>query len=216
MQHLKKILRLSVIQIWTKIESFIYQKFWKNWSLWFSPQKMCKFLSNSVHFLDSHSWYAQNDSFSLGPTSFLKKSRIFRSLGGSCEKWQPISRQKGGFHPPPHLLGLNMNYFWMMRRHMLSSLAPLFSYSRSNYILYVYTMNCTLRGQEHFFRKQTIHTTVEIINNGSYLGPAWGLMKRKSRNEKNETLPHLTWLGMLHFFYESWAIVAALWSWTSE
>ena len=29
MQHLKKILRLSVIQIWTKIESFIYQKFEK-------------------------------------------------------------------------------------------------------------------------------------------------------------------------------------------
>ena len=108
MQHLKKILRLSVIQIWTKIESFIYQKFWKNWSLWFSPQKMCKFLSNSVHFLDNHSRYAQNDSFTLGSTSFLKKSRIFRSLGGSCEKWQPISRRMSWFNPPPPLLGLNV------------------------------------------------------------------------------------------------------------
>ena len=72
MQHLKKILRLSAIQIWTDIESFIHQKFWKNWSLWFSPQKMCKFLSNSVRFLDSHSRYAQNDSFALSLTSFLK------------------------------------------------------------------------------------------------------------------------------------------------
>ena len=85
--HLEKILRLSTIHIWTDIESFIYQKFWKKWSLWFSPQKMCKFLSNSVHFLDSHSRYAQNDSFTLGPTSFLKKLRIFRSLGGSCKDW---------------------------------------------------------------------------------------------------------------------------------
>ena len=100
MQHLKKILRSSAIQIWTGIESFIHQKFWKNWSLWFSPQKMCKFLSNSVRFLDSHSRYAQNDSFTLSLTSFLKKSRIFRTLDGSCKKWQPISQQKDGFNPP--------------------------------------------------------------------------------------------------------------------
>ena len=98
MQHLKKILRLSAIQIWTKIESFIYQNFWKNWSLWFSPQKMCKFLSNSVRFLDNHSRNAKNNSFTLSLTSFWKKSRIFRFLGGSCEKWQPISQQMGGFH----------------------------------------------------------------------------------------------------------------------
>ena len=111
MQHLKKILRLLAIQFWTKILSFIYQNFWTNWSLWFSPQKMCKFLSNSVRFLDNHSRYAQNDSFSLGPTSFWKKSRIFRFLGGSCEKWQPISQQMGGFHPPlPPLLRLIEKY----------------------------------------------------------------------------------------------------------
>ena len=51
------------------------------------------------------------------------------------------------------------------------------------------------------FCKQATWSSCKIINNGSYLGPAWGLMKRKSRNEKNETLPHLTWLGMLHFLW---------------
>ena len=36
---------------------------------------MCKFLSNLVRFLDNHSRYAQNDSFTLGPTSFLTPER---------------------------------------------------------------------------------------------------------------------------------------------
>ena len=88
----QEILRLSAI--WTKIESFIYENFGKYWGLWFSPQKICKFLSNSVRFLDSHSWYVQNDYLILSPTSFLKNSRIFRTLGGSrankgwsCESW---------------------------------------------------------------------------------------------------------------------------------
>ena len=68
---------------------------------------MCKFLSNSVHFLDNHSRYAQNNSFTQGSTTFLKKSRIFRSLGGSCEKWESISWRMSWFNPPLPLLGLN-------------------------------------------------------------------------------------------------------------
>ena len=55
-------------------------------------------MSNFVRFLDSHSRFAQNDSFTLS---------IFRSLGGSCKKWQPISRWKGGFHPPPESIRVN-------------------------------------------------------------------------------------------------------------
>ena len=51
----------------------------KNQSLWFSPQNFLKFLSNLVHFLDSHSRYAQNDSFALGPTSF-EKVRKFEKI----------------------------------------------------------------------------------------------------------------------------------------
>ena len=96
----------------------------KNWSLWFLPQKMCKFLSNSVRFLDTHSRYTQNDSFTLGPTSFLKKSRIFRSLGGSCEKWQPISWRMSWFNPPAperhHFFpqALHLNREWMINLPM--------------------------------------------------------------------------------------------------
>ena len=80
----------------------------------FASQKMFKFLSNLVHFLDNYSRYA-HDSFTLGSTSFLKKSRNFRSLGGSCEKWQPISQRMGGFHPPPSLLGLNRYKFAQLK-----------------------------------------------------------------------------------------------------
>ena len=73
-------------------------QFWKRNEVYDFRLKKCVFLSNLVCFLDSHSRYAQNNFFNLGPTSSLKK--FLRSLSGSCEKWQPISQRKGGFHPP--------------------------------------------------------------------------------------------------------------------
>ena len=110
MQHLKKIPRTSVIQIWSKIWTFVYQSFEKNRSLWFSPQNFLKFLWNSVHFVDSHSRYAQNDSFALGLTSFFKKSGSLRKFWLFPEKWQPISWAAGVSQPSPlHLLGLKSN-----------------------------------------------------------------------------------------------------------
>ena len=81
MQHLKNFsdyqqfrfglkLKLLYIKIFEKIE--VYD---------FRLKKFVNFLSNLVRFLESHSRYAQNDSIALSPTSFLKKSRIFRTLG---------------------------------------------------------------------------------------------------------------------------------------
>ena len=100
MQHLKKIPRTSVIQIWPKIWNFVYQSFEKNQSLWFSPQNFLKFLSNSVHFLNSHSRYVQNDFFTQGPTSFLKKSGSLRTFWTLLEKWMAANLLSGGWFTP--------------------------------------------------------------------------------------------------------------------
>ena len=66
-------------------------------------KKICKFLLNLVRFLDCHSRYIQIDSYALSLPSFLKKSRIFRTLGCSCKNWQPILQRKDGFPPPPSI-----------------------------------------------------------------------------------------------------------------
>ena len=77
----------------------------------FASENFCKFLSNSVRFLDSHSRYAQNDSFTLGITSFLKKSRIFGTLlyyppkGGQLQpiiSWPRMHAIELGFFSPDH------------------------------------------------------------------------------------------------------------------
>ena len=88
----KKFSELQWFRFDVKIGSFVYQNFEKNQSLLFSPQKFCKFLSNSVHFLDSHSKYAQNDSFT-NIIFIFEKVRKFENI------WIiPL---------PPHLLWLN-------------------------------------------------------------------------------------------------------------
>ena len=99
MQHLKKIPRTSMIQIWHKIWSFIYQNFEENWFFRNSTQIFFTFLANSVYFLDSHSRCAKNDSFILSPTSFLKK--VWEHLDHSrSEKCQLISWAAGVLHTP--------------------------------------------------------------------------------------------------------------------
>ena len=48
MQHLKKILTISVIKIWSEIGRLIYENFEKNPFPWFSPPKIGKFLENLI------------------------------------------------------------------------------------------------------------------------------------------------------------------------
>ena len=65
-----------------------------------STLRNCQTISNSDLNSNGKS-YLSEDSFTLIPTSFLKKSRIFRSLDGFCIKWQPISQWMSWFNPPP-------------------------------------------------------------------------------------------------------------------
>ena len=58
MQHLKKFPEHQWFRFEPKLEVLK-----KNGSLWFSPQKLHNFLSNFVHFLDSHWICAQTNSF---------------------------------------------------------------------------------------------------------------------------------------------------------
>ena len=68
-----------------------------------APQKNHKFLSKKVCNIQFLTIMQDvfNMTITLDPTLFLKNSMFFRTPGGSCEKWQPISQRKGGFHPYP-------------------------------------------------------------------------------------------------------------------
>ena len=136
---------------------------------------MCKFLSNSVHFLDNHSRYAQNDSFTLGLTSFLKNSRIFRSLGSSCEKWQLISRRKGGFQPPLHLLGLGGNLVYFIQ--IFGSCMLLLSCTTNAPLYFVLNFN-----SRHFLGQSQQRQHREGREYLTYLMTRVGLIQQKLRS----------------------------------
>ena len=114
MQYPKKFSELQWFRYDLKLEVLFIKLLKKNWSLWFSRQKNCKFLSNSVHFQDSHLRYAQNDSLNLGITSFLKKSRSVRSLAWSCEKKQAIFWAMGTYDPSPP------SAFFRVKKHIMT------------------------------------------------------------------------------------------------
>ena len=92
----------------------------KNRSLWFPPQNFLKFLSNSVHFLDIYSRYAQNDSFTLDPTSFLKKSGSLRTFGSFLEKWQPISPASFRVKCSPNFLHLTFERLKNLQKDLVN------------------------------------------------------------------------------------------------
>ena len=105
MQHLKKIPRTSVIQIWPKIWNFVYQSFEKKSKFMIFASKFSEIFVELGPFSGQSFKICPKWLFCLGPNIILEKVRKFQNIW--IIPWEMAANLPNSrcIIPPSHLLG---------------------------------------------------------------------------------------------------------------